>query len=206
MVHVDIVGPLRPSQGFTYLFTCIDRWPEAFPITNIEAHTVAQAFISGWIARFGVPTTITTDRGSQFESTLWQYLISTLGANRIRTTAHHPCLNGLVERLHRQLKAALKAYPQPHKWTETLPLVLLGIHTALTQDIKCTTAELVYGTTLRLPGEFFSPSPSSNPLNLSQYVTQYWKTSLITALLILRLWPCKVTAGVLGQKLLFALA
>ena len=38
------------------------------------------------------------------------------------------------------------------------------------QDNKCTTAELVYGTTLRLPGEFFPPSPSSNPLDLSQCV------------------------------------
>ena len=99
-----------------------------FSITNIEAQTVAQAFIS---ACFGVPTTITTDRGSQFESTLWQYLNYTLGANRILTTAYHPCLNGLVERLHRQLKAALKAYPQRHQWTETLPLVLLGIYILL---------------------------------------------------------------------------
>ena len=23
-IHVDIVGPLPPSQGYTYLFTCID--------------------------------------------------------------------------------------------------------------------------------------------------------------------------------------
>ena len=32
-VHIDIVGPLPSSQGFTYLLTCIDRftrWPEAF--------------------------------------------------------------------------------------------------------------------------------------------------------------------------------
>ena len=116
-----------------YILTCIGcytRWPEACSITNIEAQTVAQAFISGWIACFGVPTTITTDRGSQFESTLWQYLNYTLGANRILTTAYYPCSNGLVER-HRQLKAALKAYPQPHKWTETLPLVLLGIYILL---------------------------------------------------------------------------
>ena len=139
MVHVDIVGLLPPSQGFTYLLTCIDRytwWPEVFPITNIEVQTVAQAFISGWIVRFGVPTTVTTDRGSQFESTPWQYLNSILGANCIRTTAYHPCLNALVERLHRQLNAALKAYPQPHKWTETLPLVLLGIRTTLKKEIK----------------------------------------------------------------------
>ena len=44
-------------------------------------------------------------------------------------------------------------------------------------------------------------------MHLNQrYVTQYWKTSLIAALLILRLCLCKVIAGVVGQKCLFALA
>ena len=62
----------------------------------------------------------------------------------------------MVERFHRQLKAALKAQPNPDAWIETLPLILLGIHTALKEDLKATTAEMVYGTTLRLPGEFFS--------------------------------------------------
>ena len=36
--------------------------------------------------------------------------------------------------------------------------VLLGIRTTIKQDIQCTSAELVYGTTLCLPGEFFHPS------------------------------------------------
>jgi hypothetical protein len=34
-IHVDLVGPLPPSKGFTHLFTIIDRtsrWPEAIPI------------------------------------------------------------------------------------------------------------------------------------------------------------------------------
>ena len=166
-IHLDLVGPLPPSQGYTYLLTCIDRftrWPEAIPISDSSADTVAQAFISGWIGRFGVPSTITTDRGQQFESTLW--------TQRIRTTAYHPIANGLVERVHRQLKAALKCSQNPIQWIKALPMVLLGIRTTLKQDLKCTTAEMVYGTTLRLPGEFFSHSTVHNDINPVSYATQ----------------------------------
>ncbi|XP_037556819.1 uncharacterized protein LOC119433634 [Dermacentor silvarum] len=64
----------------------------------------------------------------------------------------------MVERFHRQLKSALAA-TEERNWMEALPLILLGIRTAVKTDIGCSTAELVYGTTLRLPGEFFTGSP-----------------------------------------------
>ena len=73
-IHIDIVGPLPYADGFRYLLSCVDHftyWPEAIPLVDIRAETVADAFFSGWIARFGIPATITTDRGAQFESKLW---------------------------------------------------------------------------------------------------------------------------------------
>ena len=81
-----------------------------------------------------------------------------LGTKRIRTITYHPCANGLVERFHWQPKAALKAMQDPNQWVKPLPLVLLGIRTNIKQDINCTSAKLVYGTTLRLPSEFFQCS------------------------------------------------
>ncbi len=53
-------------------------------------------------------------------------------------------------------KASLKARLTGPKWMDELPMVLLGIRTAWREDAECSPADLVYGTALHLPGEFFN--------------------------------------------------
>ncbi|BHF80219.1 hypothetical protein SprV_0702334300 [Sparganum proliferum] len=181
-VHLDIVGPLPLSNGCSYLLTCVDRftrWPEAIPLPDIVAPTVVKAFLSRWVAIFGAPSTITTDRGAQFESYLFQSLISFLGCTRIRTTTYHPTANGMVERFHRQLKASLCAAVDPENWTDHLPLVLLGIRSALKPDLDCSVGELVFGATVRLPGGMISPTlrgTVEDPTNLLHRLRQFVRT------------------------------
>ena len=119
---------------------------------DIIAETVADAFFSGWIAWFGTPATITSNRGTQLESKLWDGLCNQFGIVRNRTTSYHPQSNGMVERFHRQHEAAIMASNSPNPWTTTLPAVLLGSFSAEKEVLGRSAAEIVYGTTL--PGEF----------------------------------------------------
>jgi transposase-like protein len=116
-VLIYLVGPLPVSSGFRYCLTAIDRytrWPEALPLSEITAEAVAKAFVSVWVARFGCPQQITTDQGRQFEARLFKTLTSITGSFLPSTTAWHPASNGLIEGLHRQLKAALKCHADEH--------------------------------------------------------------------------------------------
>ncbi|GFW38648.1 transposon Tf2-6 polyprotein [Trichonephila clavipes] len=167
-VHLDLIGPLPPSNGYTYCLTMIDRfskWPEAQPLKDITAETVAEAFFSSWVSRFGTPAIHTTDRGRQFESSLFKALSKLLGVQKCRTTGYHPQANGMIEELHRPLKNAIKCHAT-ERWTEVLPIILLGLRASLKEDILCTPAELVFGTTIRLPGEMFDSSkPDDDVVN-----------------------------------------
>ncbi|UYV77701.1 hypothetical protein LAZ67_15001980 [Cordylochernes scorpioides] len=98
------------------------------------------SYRSGYLV-LGVPAKVTTDQGRQFESALFA--------------------NGLVERFHRQLKDSLRCHDST-SWSLKLPLVLLGISSSLREDLNTTTAELVYGKPLPLPGTFFEDPPSAS--------------------------------------------
>jgi hypothetical protein len=148
-IHIDLVGPLPASKdGYNHLFTVVDRstpWAEAMPLHSTLEASCADALISGWVSRFGVPKQVTSDRGRQFYSSVWGALTRQLGVKMRITTPYHPQSNELVERFHRRLKDALGARMAVADWIQHLPWVLLGLHAAPRDDLGISAAELVYG-------------------------------------------------------------
>lgn len=163
-INIDLIGPLPLNNGYQYCLTMIDRftrWPEAVPLPDMTAISVAKGLISGWISRFGCPAIITTDQGRQFESNLLKELYKLIGTERIRTTPYHPQSNGIIERWHRTLKSSILAVGK-EKWADNLPMIMLGLRISFKNDLKTTPAELVYGTTLRIPGKFFEEARNNH--------------------------------------------
>jgi transposase InsO family protein len=127
---------------------------EAIPLSETSAAACAKALTFSWISRFGVPETITSDRGPQFTSNLWSNLCQMLNISHRQTAAYHPKLNGAVERLHRRLKDALRAHAAAATWSEELPFVLLGLRAQPREDTGLSPAEAVFGAPIMLPNEF----------------------------------------------------
>jgi hypothetical protein len=138
-LHVDLVGPLLPSCGFTHLFMIIDCtscWPEAVLLSSTTAAACADALFHGWVSHFGVPAVITSDHGAQFTSALWAALCA------------------LVEQLHRHLKDALCVQAAHADWAVHIPWVLLSLRAAPSEDDGRSPAEVLYGAQLVVPGQF----------------------------------------------------
>ena len=116
------------------------------------------------MARFGVPSDITSDRGPQFTAEIWRALAESLGCKIHHMTAYHPQANGLVERFHRSLKAALQARLTRTAWMDELAWVMLGLRTMPKEDLGTSVADMVYGAPLTIPGAFVATSinPEAN--------------------------------------------
>jgi len=128
------------------------RWPEAVPVAEVDTETILQTLVSTWVARFGLPGIVTTDRGPQFTSGRWTTWCEEMGVTHKKTTAFHPQSNGMVERICRQIKDGLRAREAKTEWDDHLPWVMLGLRAAPKDESAVSAGEAVFGQQLALPG------------------------------------------------------
>ena len=156
-VAVDIVGPIEPraSDGSRYILTMVDfatRWPEAQPLRNIEAATVADAMLSIF-SRVGFPKQVLSDRGSQFTSGMMDETLRLIACQGLHTTPYHPAGNGLCEKFNGTLKKMLKRMvtEQPKEWHRYIAPLLFAYREVPQTSTRFAPFELVYGRAVRGP-------------------------------------------------------
>lgn len=157
-VHLDIVGPLPLSKGHTYILTMIDRktrWPEAIPMRDAKAVTVANIFVNSWVSRFGAPQRVITDQDRQFDTDFFNTIAELLGSQKQYCKAYHPQSNGLVERFHRTLKNALRSISMNPDWIEYLHFAVLGWRNIPISRPGASPAQMVFGSNKALNCDLF---------------------------------------------------
>jgi predicted aspartyl protease len=129
-LHVDLTGPhTRSRRGNQYILTCIDpftKYAEGIAIRDKTAVTVARVLVEQVFTRYGVPMTLLSDLGREFENETLHEICRLLQISKLRTTAYKASTNGAVERLHRSMNAMLGKVVADHQkdWCEHLPFVL----------------------------------------------------------------------------------
>ena len=125
-VAVDVVGPIFPptERGNKYILTIMDyatRYPEAVPLKDIQAETVAEALVN-MFTRVGVPKEILSDQGSQFLSAVMKEMCRLLSLKQLVTTPYHPICTGFIEKFNDTLKNMLRhmCAEKPKDWIDML--------------------------------------------------------------------------------------
>jgi len=156
-VAVDLVGPIFPptERGKRYILTMMDyatRYPEAVPLKDIQAETVAEALVN-MFKRVGVPKEILSDLRSQFLSAVMKETCRLLSLKQLVTTAYHPISNGLIEKFNGTLKNMLRhmCAEKPKDWDRYVGPLLFACRVVRQDSLGYSPFELLYGRTVRGP-------------------------------------------------------
>ena len=130
-------------------------WPEAYPIPNKSAQTIATILLEKVIPTHSCPNLVISDRGTEFNNSLVQLITEKLKFSHRRTSAYHPEGNGKCERFHRFMvdslcKLMLKD-PDQTSWAKYLPSLLLAYRTSINSSTRFTPFFLLYGRDPILP-------------------------------------------------------
>ena len=167
-IGIDIVGPLpKTEQRNSYIVVMIDyftKFPFAYALKEISAETVANVLMDQVICLFGVPTSLHSDQGSNFESNIFKSLCSLVNMAKTRTTPYAPWSNGETERMNKTLMIMLKCMVEenPKKWDLLLQKALMHYRSSVHSSTQFTPYALMFGREMRLPLDVCLPDPPGN--------------------------------------------
>ena len=149
-MQIDLLPHLPPSGGYENIITAIDvfsRYLFAYPVVEATAVNTAKVIIDIMTKHAYLPTTLITDKGTAFTSTVIAEITKILGITLQCATTKHPQTIGKLERTHASLKTNLKMASGEYRrqWHKHLPLVVLNYNTTFHTSIGCEPTRIFHG-------------------------------------------------------------
>ena len=183
LISIDFMHLEKSSGGYEYILLIVEsftRFAQAYPCKNKSAHTPANTIYNDFILRFGFPSRIHHDQGTEIENDLFHELEKLCGVVRSRTTPYHPQGNGQVERMNCTLVLMHRTLPedQKGKWKDHLYKVIHAYNSTKHEATGYSPFVLLFGCSPRLPIDLiFGTYPSSTPIKYRNFVKN-WKTAM----------------------------
>lgn len=105
------------------------------------------------MCRYGVPRSLHSDQGRNFESVLFQELCRLLEINKTRTSPYRPQSDGLIERFNKTLLSMLSLFVDKNQqnWDSLLPYVMMAYRSSVHATTGFTPYKVVFGKEMVLP-------------------------------------------------------
>ena len=173
-IALDIMGPLPQTEnGHMYILVLADyfsKWAEAYALKDHTAPTIADVLVEQFVSRFGVPRSLHSDQGREFESDLIAHLCKLL--HKTRTVPFNPKSDGLVERDNRTIKQMLTTMVNEvrNDWDDHLPYIMMAYRASVHEVTKCTPNLLMLNHETNLPIDLMIGAPPETPVCPVHYV------------------------------------
>ena len=133
------------------------RYALAVVTKDQTAKTVMKVFHKCFIAVFGVPMKLLSDRGANFTSALVEELCAAFSIQKCRTTAYHAQCNAQVECFHQMLFHMIGklACDKKAQWEQHLPELLQAYNSTQSAVTSYSLHYLMFGRLPHLPVDYY---------------------------------------------------
>ena len=174
-IHMDILGPFPKSLcGNQYILMVIDqftKWVEAFPIPNQAAETIADVLVKEYFAKFGIPLSIHTDQGKNFDGSVMESICKKFNIHKTRTTPYHPSSNGQIERYNRTILQMIRCFlEKEHDWDKNLALLTSAIRGITNRQTGYSANKLMLGREIMLPIDIMLGTAKTDVSETGNYI------------------------------------
>uniref|UniRef100_A0A8C6P3V4 Integrase catalytic domain-containing protein n=1 Tax=Nothobranchius furzeri TaxID=105023 RepID=A0A8C6P3V4_NOTFU len=176
---MDILELPVTSEGSRYVLVIEDyfsKFVNLYALLDQTAHSVAQCLFEDYILLHGIPETVHSDQGRQFEAEIIQRLCTLLDIDKTRTAPYNPKSDGMVERFNRTLidQLAKSLLSCGGEWDNYLKQVAFAYNTTVHASTGYTPYYLIHGREARVPVDVLVPKqavPSDLPLSHADFVS-----------------------------------